>query len=519
MAANEHSNIHDDAYQTDSYLRSGPLGVRPQTVSALYLGVCGSVTFDVQGRIITICVGLHAVTLRLLDPVTLESLASFELPARPIPQGNPLQDFAAGGYFYLDDRDRAVVPTGDRRVLVVALTAASTFRLDRAYDLSGAVAAGDGIISVLPDWAGRIWFATRSGVVGTIDPATGAVRSLRTGEPIGNSFAVGEDGGVYIVSDGGMYRFDADEQGAPQVTWSHGYDNDGRQKPGQSQAGSGTTPTLMGSDLVAITDNADPINVVVYRRAPVVLGRREVCRRPVFAKGASSTDQSLLTDGRSLVVENNHGYMGPQSVSLGLSTQPGLARIDVDRRRNLCTLRWTSSERAPSVVPKLALGSGLVYTYVKDQRRDGSDLWYLAALDHRDGRTVYRALVGSGRSFNNNSAPVTIGPDGTAYVGVIGGLAAVHDAVPPRVAPAPTLGVTTARIRHSCRRGRLTVRASGRGLESLTVATRDRLRLTDRSAPLSVRLRHAGRRVMATVTDVVGGELVRTRTVPRGCRD
>ena len=27
MAANERSNLHDDAYQTDAYLRSGPLGI------------------------------------------------------------------------------------------------------------------------------------------------------------------------------------------------------------------------------------------------------------------------------------------------------------------------------------------------------------------------------------------------------------------------------------------------------------------------------------------------------------
>src|SRR5262249_55244079 len=31
----------------------------------------------------------------------------------------------------------------------------------------------------------------------------------------------------------------------------------------------------------------------------------------------------------------------------------------------------------------------------------------------------------------NNYAPVTIGPDGTAYVGVLGGLVAVRDGTPP----------------------------------------------------------------------------------------
>jgi hypothetical protein len=56
------------------------------------------------------------------------------------------------------------------------------------------------------------------------------------------------------------------------------YPNDGTQKPGQSEHGSGTTPTLMGPDLVAITDNADPIDVIAYRRSSRVTGPRELCR-------------------------------------------------------------------------------------------------------------------------------------------------------------------------------------------------------------------------------------------------
>ena len=36
-----------------------------------------------------------------------------------------------------------------------------------------------------------------------------------TKEPIGNSHAVDETGGVYIVTDGALYRFDAAAAGAP----------------------------------------------------------------------------------------------------------------------------------------------------------------------------------------------------------------------------------------------------------------------------------------------------------------
>src|SRR4029434_8838808 len=104
----------------------------------------------------------------------------------------------------------------------------------------------------------------------------------------------------------------------------------------------------MRNHYVAITDNADPMNVVVYRRARHVADeRRVVCQQPVFEQGASATENSRIgtdtsqTDGRahgdrgvscqqpvceqgasatensligtdnSMIVENNYGYAPP----------------------------------------------------------------------------------------------------------------------------------------------------------------------------------------------------------------
>jgi len=89
-----------------------------------------------------------------------------------------------------------------------------------------------------------------------------------------------------------------------------------------------------------------------------------------------------------------------------------------------CRTVWTSNEIAPSVVPKLSLANGLVYTYTKPRRADNVDAWFLTTLDFDDGRTVYRRRAGTSFGFNNNYAPVTLGPDGTAYVGVLGGVVA-----------------------------------------------------------------------------------------------
>ena len=196
-------------------------------------------------------------------------------------------------------------------MFVVQVGADGSLGMRRDYDLTGAVPQGDKIISALPDYSGRIWFISVNGVVGTIDPASGAVRSRDTRETNGNSFAVDDKGAVYVVTTKALYRFEAAADGTPRTIWREAYRNTGELKPGQASAGSGTTPTVMAGDRIAITDNADPMNVVVYRRRRSVGGRRLICEQPVFRKGASATDQSLIAANNSLVVENNYGYSGP----------------------------------------------------------------------------------------------------------------------------------------------------------------------------------------------------------------
>jgi hypothetical protein len=469
MAPNERSNLHSDAWQTDTNRLPGPLGRNMQRVSGSHSALCGSVTFDSKGRIVTVCVGAQGpggggAGLYILDPQTLDELAKYDLPPRQPGANTPTNlftDFAGGGYFVLDNQDRAVVPTTTRHLFIVAETLDKPgLTLEHDYDLTGAVPQGDKIISVLPDWSGRYWFASIKGVVGTVDPGTGAVHSVDTGEPIGNSFAVDETGGVYIVSDAALYRFQANPDGSPGVTWRTTYENDGTLKPGQTERGSGTTPTITPSGFVAITDNADPINIAVYKRDTGGF----VCHAPVFEKGASNTDQSLIGAGNSFIAENNYGYSGPPATEQGKTTTPGLERVDVDANGN-CNKVWHSDEIAPSVVPKLSLANGLVYTYTKPAG-ESSNPWYFTALDFRTGRTVFKYKAGSGLGFNNNYAPVTIGPDGSAYVGVLGGIVALRDATPPpRVEQTPDGRPPSARPRLTLR-----VRYGHRGSCSQRVA-------------------------------------------------
>lgn len=435
MATNGRSNVHDDSWMTDVYWAKGPLGKTPDTLSSAIGRVCITVTFDRKGRLVATCSSLAGPRLYMFDPKTLDVLADFDLPfVAPPPTQDPTTNSSGGSYFYLDNKDRAVIATANSHIWVVAEAPSkgpAGFLLQQDYDLTSIIPSDDRLTSALPDWAGNIWFISRyHGTVGVLNPATSAVHSIVLNEEIENSFAIDKQG-VYIVTDKQMYRFDLDATGTPSVTWSVTYQNSGLAKPGQFNAGSGTTPTVLPGGFVAITDNADPMNVVVYRTAATLASgqSRVVCEIPVFAAGASCTENSLIGAGASLIVENNYGYKLAATTN-GAVTTPGLTRVDINPDGSGCHVAWTNTtERAPSVVPKASVKNGLVYTFTKDPDpvNTTADAWFWTALDFQTGATVWKQLAGTGSGYNNHYAGIVIGKDGTAYLGAVGGLLAIRD--------------------------------------------------------------------------------------------
>lgn len=425
LAPDPRSNIHNDAWMTDAYRSAGPLGRNPRAFSnAMPPALCGSLTFHSRGYIVTVCPSIGAPPqARVIDPQSLEILASYDMPTAPDPPGTrQYQNFAGGGYFFLDAEDRiwSATKTGHILVLQVAPDGRSIAKVGD-YDLTNVLADDERITSALPDFQGRIWFvAKKNGKVGILNPKSRRIRVTRLNEDIQNSFAVDRDA-VYIVSSARMYRFSA-RRGRPGIDWRRRYGNSGIVKPGQADAGSGTTPTLMHGGYVAITDNADPMNVVVYRKRT----GRVHCSVPVFDPGASATENSLMASKRSLFVESNYDYQDPFGPNSGALTTPGFARVDVGR--NGCRKAWeASTERAPSVVPKLSTSTGLIYTYTRDpDPLPIGQPYFWTAIDARTGVTAFKVYAGSGLGFNNNYAGIAIGPDGTAYLGVTGGMIALH---------------------------------------------------------------------------------------------
>jgi hypothetical protein len=442
MAANGVSEIHDNGWQSDTYAWSGPLGRGPQTFSN-YLAPasdCGSITFDRRGRVVSICIGLGGPKLYLFNPRTLATLATFALPPRA-PTVNLFQNFSAGGYFYLNNRDQVVTGTTTRHIYVIGETATG-FALVHDYSLTGVLGPDEQITSQLPDSRGLLWFTARQGgVVGTLNFKTGAVHVIMVGGEITKSLATDTHGGVYIATNRKLYRFVAGQPddaaaahsgeagrrarelatGRPRISWQVRYPNTGVAKPGQLDAGTGTTPVISGP-YVGINDNADPMDVMIYRTSD----GRAVCREPVFSKGSSADENAMIAAGRSYIIENNYGYQTPLSVQRGRLTAPGFARVEINRDGRGCHLAWTNtSVSAPTVVSKLSLADGLIYTYTTTTA--SSSPWYWTALSFRTGRVVFKVLAGNGVGYNNNYSGISISPGGTAYLGTLGGIIALRD--------------------------------------------------------------------------------------------
>jgi hypothetical protein len=440
MAPNNFSEIHLNSFQTDTTSASGPADALSQTVQQGLLGplpgIGGTMAFNSSGQILTIKVGPsftpgeEAQTLLLLDPVTLSVLGKTDLPPRPNPGG---VSFAGGGYFYLDNLDRVVCVTANQQIQIYGVQKDDQFKLVELHDLSTQINNPSDILnSVLPDSAGNLWFITKQGDVGYVDAVDNTIhianiRNVQNADPTETntkSFATDGSGGVYVVSDYALYRFQVGPDGAPENTWRSAYDRGTQIKPGQNQQGSGTTPTVFddfaGNQFVAITDNADPLmHVNVYDRQTGAL----VAQQAVFSAfpNISCCENSLIAVNHSIIVENNYGNADVLSTFGPLTTVPGIDRVDFDPTTGQSQVVWENATVAvPSVVSQLSTGDGLLYTYAKDARG-----WYFAAL----GSVVALSRVPlsvplGGVLANNYYSGLGIGPDGSAYVGVFGGVLA-----------------------------------------------------------------------------------------------
>jgi hypothetical protein len=472
LAPNGMSIAHSDAWMSGTVNFGAPLGRNPVVTSTTLPGThdnswltpCsgvfasatgspgGNYGFDSHGRLILSCFGKDEASLVLVDPDTLEVLTQYKLDAvtgNPIGEGG--QDFPPSVwsiYGYLDNDYRWHIVDGGERLVTLAVTGSASspeFEEVESYELPQLLETQGGIRGVFVDSEGRYWInVAKSATVYVLDPATYSgfddLKSITLGEGefIRNGTANTKDGGVYVVTTNAMYRVGIGADDQPYVVWREPYATDDQVRPGQTEQGSGTTPTVLGQGkYVAITDNDSQMHVVVYRTDARLEphNQRVVCRVPVFdfpEGGRGANWNSLVGLQNSIIVQNTAEYLWDwaeyDNAHLVTPSKPGIERIDISPNGKGCTKVWVNKEVAGVMTLRLSTRAGLIYTQNRKWDADNSVYaYYFVAVDFRTGEVVWEKLMGTGDRFDSIGMAIIIGKNEVLYGPLQGGIVRLED--------------------------------------------------------------------------------------------
>ena len=343
----------------------------------------------------------------------------------------------------------------------------SSIALLRRFDLPAEALCGDDrLVGITMTYDGRIAFATENGVVGVVprQPERMNAEHLRTFsingedcaggqagevETVSNSIAADENGGIYVVTSHAMYRIDWKNNRLSQG-WRSGYAGAGGSGGGRLGAGSGSTPTLMGTAadddrFVVITDGQELMHLVLMWRDKIPAGWQPVregadpriaCEIPVTfgdeSADRSLSEQSVLVRGHDAVVVNNLqqldpvvGQLPPQIAPYSqlLSGLPGNAPTGIERfawdpETKTCDVVWSNPDVAiPNGIPTMSAATNMIYGI---GARDG--VWTLEGLDWDTGEAALTVETTAFPTSNSFYAATTIGPGGTVWTGNFGGV-------------------------------------------------------------------------------------------------
>ena len=199
----------------------------------------------------------------MLDQTTLATLATFNLPPRQPSTEDPFLNVSGGGYFYLDHRDRVVVPTTTRHLLVIGQTGAAGFGQVADYDLSGVVPTASASSRHCPTGRAASGSRPRTAPSAGSSPPTGRSTRAAWGRRSATPWPSTRRAAVFIVTVKALYRFEA-RQGAGEDDLAQQVPELGRLQAGSALGRVGDHPDVCSTkSKVAITDNASRMHVIV----------------------------------------------------------------------------------------------------------------------------------------------------------------------------------------------------------------------------------------------------------------
>jgi hypothetical protein len=300
---------------------------------------------------------------------------------------------------------------------------------------------------------GKIVFLTTHGLVGVINRELKNFKYLRLiNEKASNSISVDNKGGIYVVTDKKMHRIQWTgtklSQDEKDGAWSAHYHTGGQSTDIRLGNGSGSTPTLMGTDekdsFVVITDGASPMNLVLFWRnqipdhwekLPGSPDRRMAGMVPVtFGKNdgkAYQSEQSVLVNGYKAFVVSNTLQMKISKyppVNVALSGHPkvkptGAELFEWNPKNSTLISKWSyPTVSFPNTIPTMSRASNLIYGV---GRRNNH--WTIETLDWKTGKLNSSFPIGKGIEYNSAYMATGLFPNETIIYGSSGGMVKINN--------------------------------------------------------------------------------------------
>jgi hypothetical protein len=323
-----------------------PLGRGPVTGSAA-LTLRPPLLWDSSGDLTAGCHVQLAAGLGA-DCLAAVTASSLTVQARWLPPGQDLNLATA----VVDASERIIVTSRQGHLFVVSRpdTGGSGFDVLRDVDLSGHLAPGQGLLAAIPDDSGNLWFvtggppapagsaATGGSTVGYVRVDNQVVTTTLAGQTTETGFAVDQDT-VYLATapagtgaSGSVYALTA-SAGQLQTVWREAYDAGTAGKPGALTRGTAASVVLLGSQYLALTDNADDqAHLLVFFRG-VQPPARSAPTTSTTATGAGATTT------------------GPVAATTTTTTAPGATTTTA------ATTTTTGPPATTGTVPPAALGT------------------------------------------------------------------------------------------------------------------------------------------------------------------
>jgi CubicO group peptidase (beta-lactamase class C family)/streptogramin lyase len=468
------STMHANASSSNAIVFAGPGTTNLEFQHNLLLNATvPSILMSENGALVCVGVSTSPKTAQipmvmLISPKTLQPLQPPTLLIKPR-TGN----LAGGLYNFLDHNNRLVLVNGDGVLqwysnTYDSTTDTGTLTLENSVDIGQPM-----VVGLVPDYEGRIWFATQGSlstadtpaVVGYYDPQTQTTQTynLPAGEMVANSISA-SPAGVAVATTSGLGLFTAGPNGVVRPVWRQVYGNSGDRKPGQLSPGTGSTPVFFGPttgyEYLVITDNATAPdtgnqtpaeNVNVYSVAD---GTR-VAQTGFLSPSNSGTENAPIAFGNRVFVPSTYGYWYPQPSETGTAV-PGSAPfvggfqgMTLAADGTSLNTSWGPANTVPSsALPRLSLTDNLIYTVLANSTTQGSGpstqttvTYSFAAIDADTGAIVGTPLPLGSNTFSGNSPDYrdtanytwntlqmtgVISPSGVFYQGTAGGIVMVY---------------------------------------------------------------------------------------------